>query len=812
MDARLSLPENEVAVDVTPAADRRVRALREILATGQHDVLSLDVFDTLVWRKALRPTDVFFQLAERLRARGALWPDTPAESFVQQRMRAERLARRATPGGEPTLEGIHAHFPKAFLRGITAAQLAQLEFELERENVRPHEELLALAREVQARGRRVALVSDTYFTAEQVRTLTGFAADAVVVSCEHGRCKAQGLHTVLLRDLAVDAARVLHVGDNEDADVLGPRPLGIDAYWFRRWPQDWAEPIAAEVTDVLSRRAPLVGADDAGLTALRSQILHSCEDPYEQWGGAVLGPVLSGYADWVRARCAEQGIRHVLCLMREGRVLKQVLDAQGDELWTRECFVSRYVARRAAILEASEDELLAFVNRPSAQRQGRLLEQLGLARDAFGGDPDQSVLPEQLRAFVRRIVADRGLRARVRETAAEVRRRLVKHIRSLLPKNARGPIAVVDLGYSGTIQLGLERVLRHERTGLTTHGLYLVTGADVDRLQAEGAPAEGYLAANGQPVSIAHTFMRSPEVFEQSLMADCGTTLGHEADGTPQLGVQVVPAAQRAAISAIQSGLLRWVAAWRQHRERHGVRDSAALQRLHRAIAVRAVARPSALELELFGAWQHDENFGSEVTRGLIEPVGLDAMQRSHLSAHQLASLPSAQLYWPFGCAAHESHALGEAVAHIYLRDVAPEVFDEGPGQTPLAVYWDSGDGFHAEQARVEMAPLGFRGRAWRRFRFRLEDATHHGYGVSLGLAGQWVRLDEVRVTRTAETGERELECYRAEDLESVGYRCVEGSLHEVQEGPPLWRVPGHVTPFTGVVDIDVFVAWMEAA
>ena len=56
------------------------------------------------------------------------------------------------------------------------------------------------------------------------------------------------------------------------------------------------------------------------------------------------------------------------------------------------------------------------------------------------------------------------------------------------------------------------------------------------------------------------------------------------------------------------------------------------------------------------------------------------------------------------------------------------------------------------------------------------------------------------------------MECYRTEDLESTGYRHVEGALHEVEEGPPLWRIPGHVEPFTGVVDVDIFVAWMEAA
>jgi hypothetical protein len=360
--------------------------------------------------------------------------------------------------------------------------------------------------------------------------------------------------------------------------------------------------------------------------------------------------------------------------------------------------------------------------------------------------------------------------------------------------------------------LGLERVLRHERAGFGTHGFYLVTGADVEKLQAEGAPAEGYLAANGQPISVAHTFMRSPEVFEQSLMADCGSTLGHESDGRPVLGEHVVPTAQRDSIRAIQRGLFRFAAAWREHRARYGSGEAEAMLRLHRAIAVRAVSRPSALELELFGAWQHDENFGSEVLRSLTEPGGLDELERAHLSAHQLASLPSSQLYWPFGHAASQGRAISEAVAHIYMRDVAPEVFDEGPGRTPLAVYWDTGEGFHPGQAQVELAPLGFSGRAWRRFRFRLDRDAHHAYGISLGLPGQWVRLDAVRVTRTADSGERDVQVFRADELESAGYRHVEGALHAVEDGVPLWRVPGHAEPFSGRVDLDVFVAWMEAA
>lgn len=812
MDVRLALADRDESALHFPLGDRRVEALRNLLAVGDRDVLSLDVFDTLVWRKAMRPSDVFFQVFARLSAEGALRPGTLPESFAQQRMRAERRARRSTPGGEPTLDAIGACFPEAFLRGVSAAALARIEFEVECENVRPHHELLALAREFQARGGRVALVSDTYFTAMQIRSLTGFDADATIVSCEHGRCKAHGLHAVMLRELKVDAARVLHVGDNEAADVHGAQALGIDAYWFRRWPQEWESPVAAEVTDVLTRRAASVLADDAGVTALRSQILHACGSAHEQWGAAVLGPVLTGYADWVRARCHEEGIGAALCLMREGRVLKQLLDVEGEGLVSRECFVSRLVARRAAIVEANEDELLAFVHRPSPQFTGRLLEQLGLPAETFGAESQHRLAPDELKAFVQRIVQDRTLRARVRTMAAQARAGLIQHLRHQLPAGFRGKVAVVDLGYSGTIQAGLERALRHERVGLQTHGFYLVTGADVERLQAEGAPAEGYLAGNGQPISVAHTFMRSPEIFEQSLMADCGTTLGHESDGTPILAAHVVPTEQREAILAIQRGLLRWATCWSAHRQAYGDGDVETLRLLHRAIAVRSVVRPSPLELELFGGWQHDENFGSDRMRSLVETASLDELERAHLSAHQLASLPSAQLYWPFGCAFQESRALGEAVAHIYLRDVAPEVLDEGPGQTPLAVYWDEGDGFRSEQARIELAPLGFRGRAWRRFRFRLDDRTHLRYGISLGLPGQVLRFDGVRVTRRRDSGATESRTFAAADLESMGYRHLEGSLYRVEDGTPLWSVPGGTGPFTGLVDIDVFVAWMEAA
>jgi hypothetical protein len=252
--------------------------------------------------------------------------------------------------------------------------------------------------------------------------------------------------------------------------------------------------------------------------------------------------VISGFCDWVAERCGELGVTEVLCLMREGRILKQVLDAQAPELRTRELFLSRFAVLRAAIFAGSEAELESFVLRPSQPPCTELLDQLGLApADLPGLDARADLTPERARALVHRIARDPSARGKVVRASATARRNLLAHVAAVLGPDRPRRVAVVDLGYHGTIQGTLQRILDHEGAGVATHGLYLVTGDRTHVAQAGGAVVEGWLAANGQPVAVAHTLVRSPQVIEQSLMADCGTTLGHDAQGAPVLDAFLVP-------------------------------------------------------------------------------------------------------------------------------------------------------------------------------------------------------------------------------------------------------------------------------
>ncbi|MFN8587757.1 MAG: hypothetical protein U0704_08120 [Candidatus Eisenbacteria bacterium] len=814
MEGPLLATPNAIAPETPLNAhpDRRIADLARLVESGNYAVLSLDVFDTIVWRAAPRPTDVFFHVAEELRRQGALHESSSAESFVRERVNAEMRARRHAPGGEATLEQIWAEFPRGYLRRATLETGMHVELECERRVVRVYEPMRALIAHARAHRLKIAFVSDTYFSRRQVRDLVGIEPDWLVVSCEHGASKHAGLHRVLLQKSNVAPERILHAGDNHAADVEGPGRFGITRYWFRRFPDEFAPAFPHELPDSLTARAAFVTQPDHGLTALRSQTMAECTDAHERWGAGVLGPVLTGYVRWLASRCAAEGIATVFCLMREGRTIRAALEAIGAPVAAHEVFVSRYVALKASIVRGCEDEILRFVRRPSAVRVKKLFAQLGLEpADMPDLDPESSLPPAATKAFARRVANDPHLRRKVVECSAAARQALLAHLRPMLPPRG-GTVAFADLGYKGTIQMGLQEVFDHAHLGVRTHGLYLVTGGEVHETQGTGATVEGWLAENGQPTSMAHTFMRSPEIFEQGLMADCGTTLGHEADGTPKLDEFHVPPEQRAEIAAVQRGALRFARRWVEHEAREGAPDDDVLRDHCRAITVRAIARPRA-ELELFGHWQHDENFGSERVRSLTTVADLHDWERTHLSAHQLASLPHRQVYWPFGLAWATSPTLGDAVAHIFLRSAAPQAFDSAAGPQPMTFLWDDGGGFREECCQAVEYTLNSRGSCWHRASLGVQDRSIAQVGFGLAAPRALLRVTGMRVHWRAPDGTVESGTFAPESLLVHGAEPL---------APGLWRVGDQAAlviatlperaGFRGVLDTDVFFALMPEA
>jgi len=75
------------------ATDARLVEAVELVIGGDVSVLSLDVFDTLLWRKVPEPMAAFALLGARLHDTGVLARDLDIGGFAELRSRAESAAR-----------------------------------------------------------------------------------------------------------------------------------------------------------------------------------------------------------------------------------------------------------------------------------------------------------------------------------------------------------------------------------------------------------------------------------------------------------------------------------------------------------------------------------------------------------------------------------------------------------------------------------------------------------------------------------------------------------------------------------------------
>ncbi len=215
---------------------RLIDALHCRLRTHALRAVSFDVFDTFLLRGCTAPDGVY-----ELAARYAPITDVRAnvvDAFVQHRQKAEGMAhyeaKRAYGSPETPIADIYARFPFR-LFGLHRAALPDLvaaEFRAEVDLCFVNPDIAALYAEARRLGLRVGFVSDTYWNTEQLATLlracrAELCWDFLYASCDHRTGKAEDLFGRLLTEQQLDAAEVLHIGDNAVADIRGAGRFGV---------------------------------------------------------------------------------------------------------------------------------------------------------------------------------------------------------------------------------------------------------------------------------------------------------------------------------------------------------------------------------------------------------------------------------------------------------------------------------------------------------------------------------------------------------------------------------------------------------
>jgi FMN phosphatase YigB (HAD superfamily) len=705
------------------------------IADRSCSVLSLDVFDTVLWRRVPRPTDLFELLGARLRHLGHSPGWLTDATFRAMRVTAENEARARSHTGEVSLFEIWQAMPLETFDPASLDDLVQEEVELERAVTVVDLDIAAVLRHAVKEDLPVVLVSDTYFTERQLTYLLDRVELEPVsdlrlfCSHRHGTHKAAGLWEIVLRDLGRSPEQVLHVGDNELADHTTPSELGIRTVPYRRGDTGFAEVLrrAGESLDPGAPVDPHLDPEqgDFGLTGLRVATLRHAPPAASRtgaawrYGGTVLGPVLTGFAEWVASRAHRAGVPVVWCPMREGELLATLVNraavARGWNVSARPVWLSRQVTSIASLDCFDPDSVREFVRRGYRLTVGQLLTGLRLrpgdvpsVADLLGVPLDQRDTADRL---ARALTEAPHLTNRLAGTVISARERLLRSLRDLGALD-RPELYLVDLGWGGTIQFHLDQVLRQARTGVRPVGLYLATDERSTKVYRAGLRAEGYLGQAGHPRALVRALSRSPEVLEQCVGADCGSVVDFADDGTPILGPRIGTDAQHAERSAVQDGIMAFQRRWNRYvRAAEGnwpdLLDGAR-GRLG-AILGAALRVPTPEEAAVFGGWRHEDNFGSEVVTPILAEELVPAIP--YLSPPVLDELDMRDAFWPALLAASDTR-LHAAVDAVHRGVLAPSVFEPAgePFETRLRYRvppdeWHDGPG---QRVRINHNGLSF--------------------------------------------------------------------------------------------------------
>ncbi|MDR7135203.1 FMN phosphatase YigB (HAD superfamily) [Lysobacter niastensis] len=465
------------------------------------DVVSFDVFDTLVVRPFLTPAGSLAYLEHRVRQRFGV------DGFALLRTRAESRAR-ARAGVDVSLATIYAtlaELPEA--KELDAAALQQMELDLERNQLRARAAISECAARAAREGKRVVAVSDMYLSEATLRDLlptsVSEAMERIYVSCDTGWRKDTGeAWKQLPANLGEHTGAWLHVGDNEHSDKQIPHDLGFlppvhvlrpssllevvpalrllrpTAEQAARWPEQLWLGLLANRFSQLADLAPDAFSDTIRL------------DEPEMLGYAVFGPLILDYLTWTTRLALEQGAEKILFLSREGYLLHQAFKALQPYIPAAASLEGTYLlaSRRAvgtATLRSIDDvdHILGGTFTGSLHQlvSARMGQQIAEAVTVVLGEEaarTEVFLPEMRAAVIGML---RPAASRILGLANIEREAYLAYWSSQVGQSR---VILSDVGYAGTIQTHLARL-----TGLTLSGAYFALNAQAGQTGLHGGQA-----------------------------------------------------------------------------------------------------------------------------------------------------------------------------------------------------------------------------------------------------------------------------------------------------------------------------------
>lgn len=418
----------------------------------RHNIISFDVFDTLIKRNAAMPADLF-QLVEILYNESH---SARIREFKANRRLAEKQARFLSPAEEVTIDEIYERLKAVY---VDADELKQLELQTERDYCQANPAVKKWFDYCVREKKKIVLISDMYLPKEFVVSLLrqcGYEHyEKIYLSSDYMLTKRTGhLYDAVLKETGAKPHQILHFGDSRRYDMLNAAKKGIHFFPVGRKPVNTN---LLKKKDIYNSKSWLLPYINNNIARYRGR-----SDAF-RWGYEALGSLFVGFCLWVSQKAEEEQIEKLYFVARDTyRIFDayRLLGGWGDPAYLE---ISRRSLRRefvkssgnlAAVyhtmprLQYTAKELLASMGLEA----GRIGLRNGFPLDAAAQELSPADWEELNRCVLQSVCEDSGF--------------AFEYLTEQGVTSGK-EAALVDIGWHGTIQNMLEVIC-----GKTFFGLY----------------------------------------------------------------------------------------------------------------------------------------------------------------------------------------------------------------------------------------------------------------------------------------------------------------------------------------------------
>lgn len=425
----------------------------------KYDVISFDIFDTLISRIVYKPDDIFMIIGEKI----------GDKEFINKRKNAEQQAIIELKK-DVNLDDIYNYYHQLYK--VNTDSIKELEIDLEISFCVPRKDMLDVFNSLLRKKKTVILTSDMYLKKDTIIKMLekcGYDRyDKLYLSNDLNKRKDTKEIWPYLRQIYKNK-RMVHIGDNLVSDVINPKEYNIDTIKIESPRELFSQTEISKYVDKYlddNSNSILLGLL-INKTIFNSPFSSNQINTLEDFGYAFYGPILNEYLKYISTNTKDTTL---LFLAREGYYLQKLYEyyCNKNDLKIEDNIY--FLASRKAITTANISNENDISNMLNNNFNGNIKDYFKQLLDIdYKEENFHILLPDDKEKVLPIILKYKDV---IIKKYNQEKKNYLAYIKNTIGDINKKKISIIDLGYSGTIQYELSKLNNKDFDG------YYLTNSD----------------------------------------------------------------------------------------------------------------------------------------------------------------------------------------------------------------------------------------------------------------------------------------------------------------------------------------------